>query len=191
MTQDTLEKKNKPMPYSKEEVKAQIGVIERFRLGKGISRENSEGVWLKEYVEVEVSMPDGATDKDFTANFLAAEYKIDTLLEAPKTAAPKETKTEKSQPRIVMTPDEINQLPWIASNWVRKDDPDRNAKEFEDGWIKREDADPRLIQMLVECHGEKLELPPYTIETKTFTDSGTTLIVRRGPKAKTKKKKTA
>ena len=163
---------------------AKIGKLESFRLGKGVTRDIGNGQWTKEYIEVEVKLPEDATDEDFTANFLAAEYKIDNLLQAPATAAPKEAKHAVPQPKITMTPDEIDKLPWVASNWVRKDDLDRNARPNEDAWIKLENSDSRLIRMLDEAHGEKLELPPYAFEYKEFADSGQKIIVRRGPKEK-------
>jgi len=37
-----------------------------------------------------------------------------------------------------------------------------------------------------EAPDGKLSLPPYEFEFKTFADSSTKLIVRRGPKAKKK-----
>ena len=85
-----------------------------------------------------------------------------------------------------MTPKEIDKLPWIASNWVRKDDKDRNAKPLEDAWIKLENSDSRLIRMIEEAPDGKLSLPPYDFEFKEFADSKAKLIVRRGPKEKKK-----
>jgi hypothetical protein len=165
---------------------ARLGRLERFKLGKGITQENGDGQWIREYVEVEVKLPENASEKDLVANFTATEYLIDQLLQPPKTAAPAEKKPAQPQVAITMAPEEIDKLPWIASHWVRKDDnKDRNARHGEDAWIKLENSDSRLIRMLDESQG-KLELPPYTFEYKEFADSGQKIIVRRGPKAKKK-----
>ena len=164
--------------------KAKIGTLERFKLGKGITREAEQGIWTKEYLEIEVKLPENATNQDFVANFTTTEYMIDQLLQAPATATPTE-KPKVPQPKITMTPEEIDKLPWIASNWIRKDDKDRNACPGEDAWIKLENSDPQLIRILEEGQGI-LELPPYTMELKEFQDSGIKLILRRGPKEKKK-----
>jgi hypothetical protein len=169
-----------------EDTHAKIGTVESFRIGKGVSKENVDGTWFKEYIEITVKLPEGATGKDFLANFVGAEAMIDQLLEAPQTAAPAQKTTPAQQPaqvKVTMTPGEVDTLPWTASNWVRKDDPNRNARPMEDAWIKLENSDSRLIRMLDESHG-KLELPPYTFEFKEFADSKARLIVRRGPKEK-------
>ena len=163
---------------------AKIGMLERFRLGKGITRE-AEGAWTKEYIEVEVRLPENATSQDFVANFTATEYMIDQLLQAPTTAAPTE-RPKAPQPKITMTPEEVDKLPWIASNWIRKDDKDRNARSGEDAWIKLENSDSRLIRMIDEAPDGKLSLPSYDFEFKEFADSQAKLIVRREPKEKKK-----
>jgi hypothetical protein len=168
-----------------ESEQAKIGALERFKPGKGITRE-AEGAWTKEYIEIEVKLPENAFDQDFVAKFTATEGMIDQLLQAPATAAPTEKKPVQHQPKITMTPDEIDKLPWVASNWVRKGDADRNAKPMEDAWIKLENSDSRLIPMIDEAPDGKLSLPPYEFEFKTFADSSTKLIVRRGPKEKKK-----
>ena len=171
-----------------EDTHAKIGTVESFRIGKGVSKENVDGTWLKEYVEITVKLPEGATGKDFLANFVGAEAMIDQLLEAPQTAAPAKT-APAQQPHgqvITMTPEEIDKLPWTASNWIRKDDPNRNARPMEDAWIKLENSDSRLIRMIEEAPDGKLCLPPYDFEVKRFQDSGAKLIVRRGPKGKKK-----
>lgn len=164
------------------------GVIERFRLGKGITKE-LEGQWTKEYIELEVKLPEKATTKDLVSNFTAAEYMIDQLLEQPKTAAPPEKKTAEPQVKIIMTPDEVNALPWTASQWVRKGDADRKARTGEDAWMKEEDCrDPRLLEML-KAGGGKFELPGvYTFEHKLREGYATGLIVRHGPKRESAKK---
>ena len=167
-----------------ESAAAKIGTLERFKLGKGVTRE-AEGTWTREYVEIEVKLPENATSQDFVASFTAHEYMIDQLLQAPATPAAPTEKPKTPQSRITMTPEEIDKLPWVASSWVRKDDKDRNARSGEDAWVKLENSDSRLIRMLDESHG-KLELPPYNFEYKEFSDSKAKLIVRRGPKEKKK-----
>lgn len=160
------------------------GVIERFRLGKGITKEDHEnGQWTKEYIELEVKLPEKATTKDLVSNFTAAEYMIDQLLEQPKTVAPPEKKSAEPQVKITMTPAEVDALSWIASNWVRKDDADRKARPGEDAWIKEEETrDHRLMEML-KAGGGKFELPGvYTFEHKLREGYATGLIVRHGPK---------
>ena len=166
------------------ESEAAPGTLERFKLGKGITREVDPGTWTKDYIEMEVKLPENASTQDFMASFTATEYMIDQLLQAPAIAAPTE-KPQASQPKITMTPEEIDKLSWVASNWVRKGDADRSARPLDDAWIKLENSDSRLVSMLDEGHG-KLELPPYTFEFKEFADSRTKLIVRRGPKEKKK-----
>jgi hypothetical protein len=165
-----------------------IGALERFTLGKGITRE-VEGTWTKEYIEIEVKLPEKASDKDFIANFMAAEYMIDQLLEQPKTAAMPEKKTAEPQVKITMAPSEVDALPWTASSWVRKDDSDRKARLGEDAWMKEEDCrDPRLLEMLKAGAG-KFELPGvYTFEHKVRSGYATGLIVRHGPKTERKAK---
>jgi hypothetical protein len=81
---------------------AKIGMLERFKLGKGITREAEQGIWTKEYIEIEVKLPENATNQDFVANFTATEYMIDQLLQAPATAAP----TEKIAEAQGITPEE-------------------------------------------------------------------------------------
>ena len=165
--------------------KAKIVTLERFKLGKGFTREAEQGIWTKEYLEIEVKLPENATNQDFVANFTATEYMIDQLLQAPATAAPTE-RPKAPQPKITITPEEIDKLPWIASNWVRKGDKDRNAKPLEDAWIKLENSASWLIRMIDEAPDGKLSLPPYEFEFKTFADSSTKLIVRWGPKEEKK-----
>jgi hypothetical protein len=162
-----------------------IGTLERFTFGKGITRE-AEGTWTKEYIEIEVKLPEKATDKDFVANFTAAEFMIDQLLEQPKTAAPP-AKTAESQVKITMSPAEVDALPWIASIWVRKADPDRKARTGEDAWMKEEECrDPRLLEML-KAGGGKFEMPGvYAFEHKVRPGYETGLIVRHGPKTERK-----
>lgn len=167
-----------------------IGVIERFRLGKGITRE-TEGTWIKEYIKLEVKLPEKATDKDFVANFTAAEFMIDQLLEQPKTTVQHSTVQHNATPqvKITMAPSEVDALPWIASIWIRKADLDRKARFGEDAWLKEEDCrDPRLLEMLKAGDG-KFELPGvYTFEHKVRPGYEFGLIVRHGPKTERKTK---
>lgn len=135
-----------------------------------------------------MKLPEGATGKDFLVNFVGAESMIDQLLEHPKTAASTAKPCDKPaapQVKITMTPADVDALPWTASNWIRKDDKDRTAKPGEDAWLKEENADPRLVQMLKEGHG-KLDLPPYNLEHKIGEGFATGLIVRHGPSKKKK-----
>jgi hypothetical protein len=169
-----------------EKTSSKVGTLERFKLGKGVTRE-FEGTWNKEYIELEVKLPEKATDKDFIANFMAAEFMIDQLLEQPKTAAP-EKKAAEPQVKITMAPAEIDAMPsWIASQWVRKDDGDRKARPGEDAWMKEEECkDPRLLEMLREGNG-KIELPGvYAFERKIHEGYTTGIIIRHGPKKRKK-----
>ena len=163
-----------------------LGRIEGFKLGKGISKENSDGSWTKEYVELQTKLPEGATDKDFVATFLACEYQIDQLLEQPKTAAATAKPTEQPT-RIIMAPAEVDALPWTASQWIRKDDPDRKARPGEDAWAREDEVkDPRLLEML-KTGGGKFEMPgAYTFEHKVRPGYESGLIVRHAPKTERK-----
>ena len=154
----------------------------RFKLGKGITRDNGQGVWRKEYIELEVELPEKSTDKDFSDAFTATEATIDQLLTPPETAAPK-TSPGPKQPIITMTPQEVDALPWTASSWVRKEDQDRKARLGEDAWIREDEVkDPRLLKMLEEGKG-KFELPGvYTFEHKVRPGYETGLVARHSPK---------
>jgi hypothetical protein len=62
--------------------------IASFRIGKGVKKPAGPAFTMtSEYVEVEVKLPEGATENDFQAEFTAAEYIIDNLLQAPQVAA--------------------------------------------------------------------------------------------------------
>jgi hypothetical protein len=156
--------------------------VMRLTVGRGrTSRPSDAEEWTKEYFEIEMIVEDPAELEVAKANLTGL---IDGWLSSSKHSQP----AAKPAPRqeITMTPEEIDKLPWIASNWIRRDDKDRNARPGEDAWIKLENSDSRLIRMIDEAPDGKLSLPPYEFEFKTFADSSTKLIVRRGPKEEKK-----
>lgn len=155
--------------------------IAGFRLGKGITLDNGNGSWTRQYIELEVKLPEKAMDKDFTNAFTSAEYMIDQLLAQPQTATPP-VKSDAAQVKITMTPQEVDLQPWIASKWVRKDEADRKARPGEDAWVKEDDVrDPRLVEMLKAGNGQ-FEMPGvYTFEHKVRPGYTTGLIIRHGP----------
>ena len=158
--------------------------IERFRFGKG-----TEVNGKREYLELECRMPEGSTDKDFSSEFLAAEYIIDNLL-APVEGCQKTTPTSatpagQAEPKLLMSMEELEKEPWKASAWVRKDDKlDRKARPGEDAFLPRMVADQRLLKMINEAVNNKLNLynPPY--ESITFSGADGGLIARKGQQKK-------
>jgi hypothetical protein len=162
--------------------------IERFKFGKGISSEK-DGTWKKEYLEVEVKLPDTATDKDFQDEFTAAEYMIDNMLVGVPGMEKQEKPTAKTSNNamLLMTFEEIEAQDWKASKWVRPmDAADRKARLGEDAYMPTTVADKRLIEMIKQSPDSKLVLPPYT-EITFGGDGG--LIIRKGPHSKEKKSK--
>lgn len=165
--------------------------IERFKFGKGVSTEK-DGAWKKEYLEVEVKLPENATDNDFQDEFTAAEYLIDNLLtgipgiSATETHQPEQHDKSKDSP-FLMTMEEMEAQDWKASKWVRPmDTADRKARVGEDGYMPATVADKRLIEMINAAPNKKLIVydPPYT-EISYGGDGG--LIIRKGPKREKKK----
>lgn len=166
--------------------------IERFKFGKGVSSEK-DGVWKKEFLEVEVKLPENATDKDFQDEFTAAEYMIDSLLVGVPGIDNSTASTRPTSPPVrpelmlLMTMEEIEAQDWKASKWVRPmDAADRRARVGEDGYMPATIADKRLIEMINAAPNKKLTAydPPYT-EISFGGDGG--LIVRKGPKREKKK----
>lgn len=158
--------------------------LEKFKLGKGVTKEGKY-----EYIELEVKLPEGATDKDFETNFMTAEYLIDSLMfnildvKTPNTTpgvTPGAPSAAPALPKLLMSMEEFEAQGWKASQWVRKDDKDRAARAGEDSYMPTLAADKRLIQMINGAPNRKLELPPY--EVSYAGDGG--LIVRKGPHAK-------
>lgn len=163
--------------------------IASFRIGKGVKKPAGPAfTMISEYVEVEVKLPEGATENDFQAEFSAAEYIIDNLLQAPQVAAPTEAaasaKPVAPQVKITMTPAEIDAMPWQASKWIRKNDTNRLAQSGEDAWIFEDKVDARLVQMLNEAGKAKLEIPPYSFQRKELGETGAKIITRKTMKTK-------
>lgn len=157
--------------------------LERFKLGKGFTKDGKT-----EYIEVEVKLPEGATDKVFAENFMTAEYLIDSLmynmLDVKKPDTTPSAPAAIAPLKLLMSPEEFEAQVWKASSWVRKDDQDRHAKVGEDGFIPKLAADKRLIKMIDEAPNNKLVFPPY--DQVAYSGLDNSLIVRRGPKSKKK-----
>jgi len=149
-----------------ESASAKIGMIERFRLGKGITRE-AEGAWTKMYIEVEVKLPENASDQDLVANLTATEYMIDQLLQAPATAAPTEKPTSKPaampSPQLPqLDPAELAELPW------RTYKTKENCKPDEAGWIFRNTPGAEALADLIVQLGKDaiVQMGAYKFEVK-------------------------
>ena len=172
------------------ETEGRIGIVERFTLGKGVSQEQNDGCWTKEYFEVEVRLPEKATEKDCVANFMAAEYLIDQLLEKPKSTA---QHSAAPQVKLTMTREELDALPWLASKWVRPSDADRMARANEDAYMIEDLENPqeKLNAMVDEAKKMGLKVvdfPPYKLEYKLKQGYNTGMYVRYGPRQESAKK---
>ena len=156
--------------------------VMRLTVGRGrTSRPSVAEEWTKEYFEIEMIVEDSTELEVAKAKLTGL---IDGWLSSSKHSQP--AAKPAPQQEITMMPEEIDKLPWIASNWIRRDNKDRNARPSEDAWIKLENSDSQLIRMIEEAPDGKLSLPPYDFEFKEFADSKAKLIVRRGPKEKKK-----
>lgn len=150
--------------------------IKEFKIGKGTSYplgQSGNDTWIKKYLELTITLPEQYTEEGFHASVARAEQIIDEWLKGAEL------------PSQVFLMEDIEKLNWHASNWVRKDDPDRKARSGEDAWIKRGDC-ARLEGLLQSSNG-KVELPPYEFKFAGYEKGGDpkkgTLIVRNAMKA--------
>jgi len=145
-----------------------------------LRKAKKEGDFTVEY-GLEVVLPENVQGDALQSIRVGVEQVIDAWLSEPVASGVKPPKY------ALITIEEIEKLLWKRSNWVKKEDPDRNAKPGEDAWLKTADADSRLIKLIGEAPKGKqgrpeLELPPYTFN---MTDDGG-LVVRRVYREKAK-----
>jgi len=144
-----------------------------------IKKAKREGDFMVEY-GLEIILPENVQEDALQAIRIGIEQTIDAWLSEPVASG--------VQPKHqIITIEEIEKLPWKRSNWVKKEDPDRNAKIGEDAWIRTSDCDSRLVKLVNEAPKDKkgrpeLDLPPYVF---SMTDDGG-LVIRRAHKAKAK-----
>jgi len=143
-----------------------------------IKKAKKEGDFTVEY-GLEIILPESVQGDALQAIRVGVEQTIDEWLSEPVASGIKPSKYQ------LITIEEIEKLPWKRSNWVKKEDPDRNAKPGEDAWIRTSDCDSRLVKLINEAPKDKkgrpeLDLPPYEF---SMTDDGG-LVIRRAHKAK-------
>jgi len=145
-----------------------------------IKKARKEGDFTVEY-GLEIVLPPNIQGDALQAIRVGIEQTIDAWLSEPVASGVQPPKHQ------LITIEEIEKLTWKRSNWVKKDDPDRNAKLGEDAWIRTNDCDARLLKLINEAPKDKngrpkLDLPPYEF---SMTDDGG-LVIRRAHKAKAK-----
>jgi len=145
-----------------------------------IKKAKREGDFMVEY-GLEIILPANVQGEKLQAIRVDAEQTLDAWLSEPVASGVQPPKYQ------LITMEEIEKLPWKRSNWVKKEDPDRNAKLGEDAWIRTNDCDSRLVKLINEAPKDKkgrpeLDLPPYEF---SMTDDGG-LVIRRAHKAKAK-----
>lgn len=153
--------------------------VEKFVIQKGKTEPDNKN-WIRVLYTLEISLPTGATEDGLNAVRATYETILDSWL-SEHVAPP--------VPHMPISMEEFEGYPWHRSKWVKKDDPDRNAKPGEAAWIHRNRLDLSKLAGIINQAQGTFELPPYVVKfagdpSDEFPEG--VLIVRKAEETKAK-----